>query len=157
MTASLRLALIAAASAAATLSLAAPANAVYDDVQFLSPSANIRCEIEKDQDGAAFAVCKIRDHTWEAAQADECRQASVPGATGGSGSDLQVGLGGPPCVGPHTIQIFYSGPDAPPPLDYGQTRAFGSISCESEPSGVTCSDSNTGHFFKISRDSYQLG
>jgi hypothetical protein len=37
MTASLPLALIAAACAAATLSLAAPANAAYDDVQFLSP------------------------------------------------------------------------------------------------------------------------
>jgi hypothetical protein len=55
------------------------------------------------------------------------------------------------------IQIFDSGPDAPSPLDYGQTRTLGSISCESEPSGVTCSDSSTGHFFRISRDSYQLG
>jgi hypothetical protein len=99
MTASLRLALVAAASAAAALSLAAPANAAYDDVQFLSPSANIRCEIEKDHDGAAFAVCKIREHTWEAAHAEYCKQASVPGATGGPGSDLQLGLGGPPCVG----------------------------------------------------------
>lgn len=156
MTASLRLALIAAASAAATLSFAAPANADYSNVQFLSPSANIRCQIEND-DGTAFAVCKILDHTWEAAPSEYCQQASVPGATGGPGSDLQLGKNSPPCLGPHTIQIFYSGPDAPPVLEYGQTRTLGAISCESEPSGVTCTDGRTGHFFRISRDSYQLG
>jgi hypothetical protein len=157
MTASLRLALIAAATSAATLSLATPANAADDEVQFLSPSANIRCEIAKDQDDGAFAVCKIREHTWAAAQSDECKQASVPGANGGSGSDLQVGLDGPPCVGPHTIQIFDSGPYAPAPLDFGQTRTLGSITCASEPSGVTCRDGSSGHFFTISRNSYQLG
>ncbi|HVQ48709.1 MAG TPA: hypothetical protein VMS92_01575 [Mycobacterium sp.] len=157
MTASLRLALIATASVAATLSFAVPAHADYNNIQFLSPSANIRCQIENDDDGTAFAVCKIRDHTWEAKPVEYCQQASVPGATGGPGSDLQLGKGSPPCVGPHTIQIFYSGPDAPPVLDYGQTRTFGAISCKSEPSGVTCSDSSSGHFFRISRDSYQLG
>ncbi len=32
-----------------------------------------------------------------------------------------------------------------------------SITCDSEPSGMTCTDSGTGHFFRVSRDSYQLG
>jgi len=31
------------------------------------------------------------------------------------------------------------------------------MTCDSEPSGMTCTDSSTGHFFRISRESYQLG
>lgn len=42
-------------------------------------------------------------------------------------------------------------------LAYGQTRSIGAITCSSEPSGVTCTDSGTGHFFRVSRDSYELG
>jgi len=26
-----------------------------------------------------------------------------------------------------------------------------------EPTGMTCTDSGTGHFFRVSRESYQLG
>jgi hypothetical protein len=54
------------------------------------------------------------------------------------------------------IQIFFSGPYAPPTLDYGQTHTIGTITCDSEPAGVTCTHSSTGHFFRLSRDSYQL-
>jgi len=42
-------------------------------------------------------------------------------------------------------------------LDYGQKYSRGAITCESEPSGVTCTDNATGHFFRISRESYELG
>ena len=42
-------------------------------------------------------------------------------------------------------------------LAYGQARSFGSITCESQPAGVTCTDSATGHYFRVSRDSYELG
>jgi hypothetical protein len=42
-------------------------------------------------------------------------------------------------------------------LDYGQTYSRGAMTCESEPSGVTCTDTVTGHFFRISRESYELG
>jgi hypothetical protein len=48
--------------------------------------------------------------------------------------------------------------DPPPPtLDYGQTRSVGTITCDVELSGVTCADSSTGHFFRLSRESYELG
>jgi hypothetical protein len=151
------LALIATAAAAATLGLAAPAHAYSTFFQFLAPSGNIGCDMEDDHVGAVRVVCKIHDHTWAALPSEYCQQASVPGATGGPGSDLQLGQGQPPCVGPHTIQIFLSGPYAPATLDYGQTRSIGTITCESEPSGVTCTDSSTGHFFRVSRDSYELG
>ena len=110
-----------------------------------------------DYDGSPFVVCKIHDHTWTALPSEYCQQASVPGATGGQGSDLQLGQGDPPCVGPHTIQIFFSGQYAPQTLDYGQARAVGALTCVGEPSGVTCTDSSTGHFFRVSQESYQLG
>jgi hypothetical protein len=42
-------------------------------------------------------------------------------------------------------------------LDYGQTKSVGVMTCASEPSGVTCTDTSTGHFFRVSRDSYELG
>jgi hypothetical protein len=38
-----------------------------------------------------------------------------------------------------------------------QTQSAGSITCDSELSGVTCTDASTGHFFRVSRDSYQVG
>jgi hypothetical protein len=44
-----------------------------------------------------------------------------------------------------------------PTLDYGQMRSVGAITCASEPSGVKCTDSSTGHFFRLSRESYELG
>jgi hypothetical protein len=44
-----------------------------------------------------------------------------------------------------------------PTLAYGQTRSAGPITCDSELAGVTCTDNSTGHFFKVSRESYQLG
>jgi hypothetical protein len=44
-----------------------------------------------------------------------------------------------------------------PTLNYGQTHTVGAITCDSEPAGVTCTDSSTRHFFFDSRESYQLG
>ena len=44
-----------------------------------------------------------------------------------------------------------------PTLDYGQTRCLGPITCDSEPTGMTCTDTSTGHFLRVSRESYQLG
>jgi hypothetical protein len=35
--------------------------------------------------------------------------------------------------------------------------SIGAITCDSEPSGVTCTNSSTGHFFRVSRESYELG
>jgi hypothetical protein len=31
------------------------------------------------------------------------------------------------------------------------------MKCESQPAGVICTDTGTGHFFRISRDSLELG
>ena len=42
-------------------------------------------------------------------------------------------------------------------LDFGQTRSVGTITCDSEESGVTCTDTATYHFFRVSPESYDLG
>jgi hypothetical protein len=65
-----------------------------------------------------------------------------------------IGNGKAACAGSAMIQIFVN---APPVLGYGQTHSIGTITCDSEPSGVTCTDGSTGHFFRTSRESYQLG
>ena len=41
-------------------------------------------------------------------------------------------------------------------LNYGQHLSVGSISCESQPSGMTCTDANTGHYCRLASDSYEL-
>lgn len=149
------LALIATAAAAAAVSLAGPAHArTYD--YFQSPSGNIGCEMINNDDGTAFAACKLKDHTWVAPVA--------PLTSGGdceySGSDLMLLQGDAPCAGFWPSQTFllqqpqYGGLQT---LAYGQTRSIGAITCDSEPSGVTCTDSSTGHFFRVSRESYELG
>jgi hypothetical protein len=43
-----------------------------------------------------------------------------------------------------------------PTLDYGQTISAGTITCDSEPTGIKCTDSS-GHYFRVSKDSYNLG
>jgi Family of unknown function (DUF6636) len=42
-------------------------------------------------------------------------------------------------------------------LDYGETAFSGAIRCAIEPAGITCTDTSTGHFFRLSRESYELG
>lgn len=142
---------------AALIGMAAPAHA-DNSYFFLSPSATIGCAMQNDdRDGTAYAVCRIQDPTWVAPASGVCQLASIPGSIGQPGSDLQLRQGDAPCVGAHMRQL----PDPRlgnfPTLDYGQTHTVGAITCDSEPSGVTCTDSSTGHYFHLSRQSYELG
>ena len=143
------LALTFGAAASAIVGLAAPAHAeTY--YNFQSPSGNIACEMIAADDGTGTAVCKLKDHTWP-----------TPTAAGGdceyAGADLKLLQNHAPCAGVWPSQIFlledYGGLQT---LSYGQTHTVGTITCGSAPSGVTCTDTSTGHFFRASRDSYQL-
>ena len=130
--------------------------------QFQSPSGNIACGIgiasQGPMTGKSSAGCEIREHTWPA--------ANCPGG-GGLQDSFVLNQGDPARVvcdankDPKTKQIipgrgthFVPGL---PTLDAGQTQSAGSITCDSEPSGIKCTDSSTGHFFQVSRDSYQVG
>jgi hypothetical protein len=137
------------ATAATALPLAVTAHADVTGFLFQSPSGNIGCSMIDHGDGTGYAVCRIHDHTWAAPPpGGDCQT--------GAGYDLQLFRGDAPCVGHWMGQIFEA-PRGLPTLDYGQTRTVGTITCDSEASGVTCTDSSTGHFFRVSQESYQLG
>jgi hypothetical protein len=142
-----KVALIATATAATITALPPTAHAVPDG-SFQSPSGNIYCILIVKDTGAASSACQLQQHhTYAAPPPGTCH-------LGGWGSQIGLDQGNPPdfeCVGGELAV-------APmPTLGYGQTRSAGPITCDSEPSGMTCTDSSSGHFFRLSRESYQLG
>jgi hypothetical protein len=152
------LALIAAATVAATVALPATAHGDDNGQKFASPSDNIRCVLDvSDRTEGPLALCQIIDFTYVVPAGlarDEVSGKPCSGA--GQSGDFRLDQGQP-----GFIRCSYAALDAGvgpwPTLDYGQTRSFGAITCDSEPSGMTCTDTSTGHFFRVSRDSYQVG
>jgi len=148
------LALIAPAMVAVTIAL--PATAHSDtEFDFLSPSGNINCSMSLQSDfvlngvkqtGSNYVQCELSDYTWQLPQ--DCPSGVV-------GVAFRSDDTAPPRAGcwkfPNQTPLPW------PTLDYGQKRTVGAITCDSEPSGVTCTNTNTGHFFRVSRESYQLG
>ena len=137
---------------AATIALPATAHATVNEYQFQSPSGNIGCEMIDEGNGTVGAVCKVRDRTWVAPPPGGGRWCQY------AGTDLKLFQGETPCVGvwPNQIWLLQDWNELAT-LAYGQTHTIGTITCDSEPSGVTCTDSSTGHYFRVSRESYQLG
>ena len=143
---------------AAALPLAGVANAcggggdVPSSYDFVAPSGNIACTIYGDGSGAS---CEIQDHTWVA-------PASTDGPGGRAcnfnfgGLQIYVSRGKPAGLGCYEGAGKFNKPTEQV-LGYGQKYSRGVSTCVSEPSGVTCTDTVTGHFFRISRDSYELG
>lgn len=92
-------------------------------------------------------VCEIRDHTYTAPPKPEDCHLDW-------GDRVSLKPGSAPVVHCHGDTIFDAGM---PTLPYGQTRWAGPIKCEAQPAGVTCTDTPSGHFFRISRESLELG
>src|SRR5262245_43869497 len=112
---------------------------------FRSPSGNINCNLSTPG-GRIEARCEVVEHAWAAPPREpECHlnwgDRFALTQDGGAAFD---------CYG-----------QALPPVNetlaYGQARSFGSITCESESTGMTCTDSSTGHYFRVSRESWDLG
>ena len=146
---------VALLGAAITLAVtAAPGTAHADDSyqMFASPSGNIRCHIDSERTYPT-AMCQLGAYTYPAPPASSvpCESGAAPGRL----FRLVQGQPGQFACNYAALDSGYSGPWQT--LDYGQTRSAGTVTCDSEPSGMTCRDSSTGHFFRISRDSYQLG
>jgi hypothetical protein len=148
-TATMKLALIATATVAATIGLAGTATA-NGKLDFRSPSGDVVCAmgVGHDPDDRAYygkgaVYCQVK-HTYPQPPLADCPLA-------GREYDLEEGT--PSVLGCQGGVLV----DPPPPtLGYGQTRSAGKITCDVEPSGVTCTDRSTGHFMFLSRDSYQL-
>src|SRR5262249_55571357 len=134
------------ATAATALPLATAHAIVTDSYIFQSPSGNIGCEMLEHDDGTDVAVCKIHDRTW--ASPPPGADGGCPARTAAVAQDLTLSRGGTACVGVYPSQIWLALDYNKVTLDYGQTHTIGTITCDSEPSGVTCTDSSTGHFFR---------
>jgi hypothetical protein len=120
-------------------------SAANGPASFRSPSGNINCSLSTPG-GNIAARCEVVEHTWAAPPREpECH------LNWGDRFELTQGNNAAfDCYG----QEF---PAAQETLAYGQARSFGSITCDSEYTGMTCTDSNTGHYFRVSRDGYELG
>jgi hypothetical protein len=133
--------------AGTVLAAVAPATARADGFDFFqTPSGNIDCAMGL-LDGSALAECEISDHTY----AVPARPTPCMGAFG---DRLSMRQGSPARMTCHSDTVRGTGY---PVLQYGQTRSLNSVTCESQQSGITCTDNASGHFFQLSRDTYELG
>jgi hypothetical protein len=134
------------ATAATALPLAATANAGVPP-SFQTPSGNILCWVADNA-----ASCRVITYAY-----------AVPPPPGdcmspGWGNSFFLDQGKPPFLTCDSDPSgTYNGLRTHTTLGYGQTQSVGVMTCDSETSGVTCTDNSSGHFFRVSRDSYQLG
>jgi hypothetical protein len=145
------LALIAPATVTATIGLAGTAHA-DDEIDFRSPSGDILCTMTQGHDindparyGKGVVACQVLNHTYPQPPLADCPVA---------GREYDLEQGTPPSLGCQGGLIVGT---LPPKFDNGQSWSVGTITCDITPPGVTCTDSSTGHFLRLSRDSYQLG
>jgi hypothetical protein len=158
------LALIASSTLAATITVPATAHADDNYRRFQSPTGDIVCVMLRNHDsndpanyGKGEGTCQVQDATY----AVPPRQyvAADDGQLGfcflsGWGSQVSLPQGSPPhldCIGGNLLYPPL------PTLEYGQPMSLGAITCASESSAMTCTDTSSGRFFRVSRDSYQLG
>jgi hypothetical protein len=139
------------AIAAATIGLAPSSHASPFSAQFQSPSGDISCNLVNspptDTHSLAknFVQCDIASHSWVPPQPPPQDRADAT-------STFVLMRGQFPIVGysPGTLA-------ASDPVNYDQPLSAGAISCRSEQSAVKCTDASTGHFFRVSQESYELG
>jgi Family of unknown function (DUF6636) len=129
--------------APATATVVQPAS--NGPASFRSPSGNINCSLSAPG-GDIAARCEVVNHAWAAPPLEpECH------LNWGDRFELTQGNNAAfDCYG----QEF---PAVNETLAYGQARSLGTITCDSEYTGMTCTDCSTGHYFRISRDTYELG
>ena len=142
-----KIALTAATITATGIGLSATAQADLEYLQFTSPPGNVKCEMTISYKGDPYANCVVR-HAAYAVPADKCD------FTGSVNPQIEIGQGGT-----SHVSCVVASDDAPAEftLDFGQTRSVGTITCDSEEAGVTCTDTGTGRFFRVSPESYDLG
>ncbi len=150
-------AIAAAAMALAAVTVPAVANAQENDQRFASPSGNIRCVLTEQSEPTPIALCQIEDKNFSVPAGSGRGQTGEPCPNGtGSGNDFRLDPGQPGFIR-CSFAALDGGVGPWPTLEYGQTRTLGAISCESQPSGMLCTDTGSGHFFRVSRESYEVG
>ena len=141
-----------ALAGAATIGSAGSSHASPFSAQFQSPAGDISCNLVNypPSDHRAFwtnfVQCDIDNHDWVPPRPPPPER---PDAT----STFLLVRGQVPIVGysPGTVG------DDSPLLDPAQTPYAGAIGCRSDQSAMKCTDASTGHFFRVSKESYELG
>jgi hypothetical protein len=140
------------AIAGATIGFAANSHANVFSQQFQSPSGDVSCNLvnyppdDEHSLGKNFVQCDIANHSWVAPR-------PPPQGRDDATSTFVLMRGQAPILGygPGTLVAVGA------MLDGAQAPYAGSIACRSEQSAVKCTDVSTGHFFRVSRESYELG
>jgi hypothetical protein len=140
-----------AAIIAATIGSAGSSHANPFSTQFQSASGEVSCNLVNqpplDQHSLPknFVQCDIANHSWVAPR------PAPPGRADATSTFLLMrGQAPVMAYSPGTLA-------APGPMDDGQARSAGTITCSSEQSAMRCTDASTGHFFRVSPESYELG
>jgi hypothetical protein len=117
--------------------------------RFQTPSGNVACYLGPAELGGTngFVACEIGDHTYSAPP----RPPACHLAWGGR---FTLAQGGQPELACHGDTMRSA--DLPT-HDDGETAFSGAIRCAIESARITCTDTSTGHFFRLSRESYELG
>jgi hypothetical protein len=145
--------LIAIATVAISVTFSAPAFADGAG-EFQSPSADVFCSMSVRDDGTGAVICE-GGRGFVVGKPPGCDHSAW-------GDRFSLEQGSAPISDCHndTIRPSYpfGGPNpAVPTLAFGQTQTVGTITCDSEPNGITCTDAGTGHYFRMSNDSNELG
>jgi hypothetical protein len=128
---------------AAAVGLAFPAAA---QAEFQSPSTNINCSLGEDLNGVVSVTCEVAQHSWVAPPREPACHVNW-----GSRFLLKQGL-------PAMFDCYGQAMPAPDQtLAYNTSISQGTITCYSKITDITCADHYTGHYFRVSRDSYELG
>jgi hypothetical protein len=137
---------------AATIGLAITSHASPFSEQFQSPSGDISCNLVYYPPmasrllGKNFVQCDIANHSWVPPQPPPQGRADAT-------STFVLIRGQVPIVAYRPDTFGAVGPM----LDYAQAQSAGAITCSSEQSAMKCTDLSTGHFFRVSQESYELG
>ena len=137
---------------AATIGLAPSSHASIFSEQFQSPSGDIACNlvnyppVPEHLVGKNFAQCDVANHSWVPPR-------PPPPGRDDATSTFVLMRGQFPIVGYRPDAFAAVGPA----LDYAQAQSAGAIACSTEQSAVKCTDVSTGHFFRVSQHSYELG
>jgi hypothetical protein len=140
-----------AAASTMAVVLVAPVQALADpdgNFTFQTPSGDIACYLGPGAAGGTQGQvgCEIGEHTYTA-------PPRPPTCHLGWGDRIVLSQGNTPVLACHGDTL--RAPNLKT-LDYDQTAFSGGIRCSIQAAGVTCTDTTTGHFFRISKESYEL-
>ncbi len=142
-------ALVALAGATLTRTAAAQAEPQAAAYEFGDPAKNIWCSLRLYPDGENTAQCDIDKHDFAGPEADAT--GPCPQTEGYIFMLRETDAPQIHCLHGSVLGTIYY------VLDNGQSRTAGAITCDSQPSGIKCTNSQTGHYFRLSRSSYEVG